>query len=171
MNITSKKIIVDTNILTDLKNAGILDKFVKLNNIYLCDMVKNKEINEKTGDINLINKIKVMSATSQELLLALNISEKERRLSICDCLNYVIAKDNNCILATGDNKLKVFATSNGVQVIRTLKIIKLLSQNNILSNDETIMACENLINNKNTRIPLSDIEDLITELKRDLVTV
>ena len=171
MNITSKKIIVDTNILTDLKNAGILDKFINLNNIYLCDMVKNKEINEKTGDINLINKIKVMSATSQEIILALDLAEKERKLSICDCLNYVIAKDNNCILATGDNKLKVFATSNGVQVIRTLKIIKLLSQNNILSNDETIMACENLISNKNTRIPLNDIEDLITELKRDLVTV
>ena len=168
MNITSKKIIVDTNILTDLKNAGILDKFINLNNIYLCDMVKNKEINEKTGDINLINKIKVMSATSQEIILDLDLAEKERKLSICDCLNYVIAKDNNCILATGDNKLKIFATNNGVQVIRTLKII---SQNNILSNEESIKACENLINNKNIRIPLNDIEDLITELKRDLVTV
>ena len=40
MNITSKKIIVDTNILTDLKNAKILNKFIKLNNIYLCDIVK-----------------------------------------------------------------------------------------------------------------------------------
>ena len=80
MNITSKKIIVDTNILTDLKNAGILDKFVKLNNIYLCDIVKNKEINDKTGNIKLIHKIKVMSATSQELLLALNISKKRKKI-------------------------------------------------------------------------------------------
>ena len=169
MNITSKKIIVDTNILTDLKNAKILDKFIKLNNIYLCDIVKNKEINEKTGNLDIINKIKVISCNSEELLLALDIKDKEKKLSICDCLNFVIAKDNDCILATGDNKLKNFAEQRNVPVIRTLKIIKLLKEKNILSSNEAINASKNLINNKNTRIPLKDIENFIEELKEDLV--
>ena len=44
MNITSKIIITDTNIITDLNNANILEKFVKLDNVYISDMVKNDEI-------------------------------------------------------------------------------------------------------------------------------
>ena len=169
MNITSKKIIVDTNILTDLKNAKILDKFVILNNIYLCDIVKNKEINEKTGNLDIISKIKVISCNSEELISALDISNKEKKLSICDCLNFVIAKNNDCILATGDNKLKHFAEKQNVPVIRTLKIIKLLKDINIISSEETILALQNLINNKNTRIPLNEIESFIESLKKDLV--
>ena len=40
MNITRKIIITDTNIITDLNNANVLDKFVKLDNVYISDMDK-----------------------------------------------------------------------------------------------------------------------------------
>lgn len=56
MNITLKIIITDTNIITDLSNANILDKFVKLDNVYISDMVKNDEINSDTGNVYIINK-------------------------------------------------------------------------------------------------------------------
>ena len=45
MNITPKIIITDTNIITDLNNAGILEEYIKLDNVYISDMVKNDEIN------------------------------------------------------------------------------------------------------------------------------
>ena len=51
MNITTKIIITDTNIITDLSNANVLDKFAKLDNVYISDMVKNDEINSKTGNV------------------------------------------------------------------------------------------------------------------------
>jgi len=41
MNITAKIIITDTNIITDLDNAGILEKFVNLSNVYTSDLIKN----------------------------------------------------------------------------------------------------------------------------------
>ena len=44
MNITEKIIITDTNIITDLDNAGILTEFVKMDNVYISDMVRNKNI-------------------------------------------------------------------------------------------------------------------------------
>ena len=74
------------------------------------------------------------------------------------------------ILATGDQKLLNFSKKNGVEVIRTLKIIKLLKNNEIISNVEAINACTLLIENENTRIPKNDIDDLINEFKRDTVT-
>ena len=53
MNITTKIIITDTNIITDLNNANILEEFINLDNVYISDMIKNDEINSKTGNIKL----------------------------------------------------------------------------------------------------------------------
>ena len=55
MNITRKIIITDTNIITDLSNANILDKVVNLDNIYIVDMIQHDEVNSYTGNINVIN--------------------------------------------------------------------------------------------------------------------
>ena len=68
------------------------------------------------------------------------------------------------------NSILNFSKKNGVDVIRTLKIIKLLKNNEIISNVEAINACTLLIENENTRIPKNDIDDLINEFKRDTVT-
>ena len=74
MNITQKIIITDTNIITDLSNANILDKFVKLDNVYISDMVKNDEINSNTGNINIINKFKTIKATQEQVTEIFQIS-------------------------------------------------------------------------------------------------
>ena len=67
MTITTKIIITDTNIITDLSNANILDKFVKLDNVYISDMVKQDEINSNTGNINIIKKFKTINSTAEEI--------------------------------------------------------------------------------------------------------
>ena len=68
MNITAKIIITDTNIITDLNNANILEDFIELDNVNISDMVKNDEINSKTGNIKLISKLKVMPASASQLI-------------------------------------------------------------------------------------------------------
>lgn len=170
MNITRKIIITNTNIITDLSNANILDKFVKLENVYISDMVKNDEINSETGNIKIINKIKTISATSEQINEIFKISQMTSGLSQYDIINYIIARDNNAILATGDRKLKDFSESNGVEVIRTLKIIRLMYENKIISNQDVVNACIRLKTNKSTRIPINNIDDMINEFEKDTVT-
>lgn len=168
MNITTKIIITDTNIITDLNNAAILDKFVCLENVYINDMVKNDEINFSTGDVSIINKLKVLGASSEQVMEMYEICKENKKLSNYDVINYIIARDNNYILATGDNRLKAFSEQNGIEVIRTLKIIRLMKENNIISVKKAVEACILLKNNSCTRIPIDDINDLIKELERDL---
>ena len=79
MNITKKIIITDTNIITDLNNANILEEFINLDNVYMSDVVKNDEINSKTGDVSLISNFKVISATSNQLLETSILSSKEKK--------------------------------------------------------------------------------------------
>lgn len=170
MNITTKIIITDTNIITDLNNANILKEFIDIDNVYISDMVKNDEINSKTGNVKLINKFKVLSATATQLIAVNNLSNTEKKLSTYDLLNFVIARDNNCILATGDNRLKNYSENNGVEVFRTLKIIKLMKDNNIISCRKAIDACNLLKQYPTTRIPEENIDNLINELEKDSVT-
>lgn len=171
MNITTKIIITDTNIITDLNSANILEEFINIDNVYISDMVKNDEINSKTGNVKLINKFKVISATATQLIEVNNLSYTEKKLSTYDLLNFVIARDNNCILATGDNRLKNYSENKGVEVLRTLKIIKLMKDNNIISCRKAIDACDLLKKCSTTRIPEMDINNLIDELEKDSVTV
>lgn len=171
MNITTKIIITDTNIITDLDNANILEEFIDIDNVYISDMVKNDEINSKTGNVKLINKFKVISATANQLIEVNKLSYTEKKLSTYDLLNFVIARDNNCILATGDNRLKKYSENNGIEVLRTLKIIKLMKDYNIISYRKAINACNLLKQCPSTRIPEIYINNLINELEKDSITV
>ena len=169
MNITTKRIITDTNIITDLSNANILDKFVMLDNAYINDMVKSDEINFNTGNESIIEYMKVIEATPKQIAEIVQISQKINGLSPYDIVNYIIARDNNAILATGDRKLKNFAESNGIEVIRTLKIIRLLHLNKIISNEEAINACKLLRDNSCTRIPKEEIDKLMENFKNNSI--
>lgn len=170
MNITKKIIITDTNIITDLSNANILKKFVNLDNVYISDLVKSDEINYNTGNTKIINNFKVITSTAEQLLEISTLSKIAKKLSTYDILNFIIARDNDCILATGDNRLKNFSERNNVEVIRTLKIISLMKEKDIISTEEAITACELLRKNQKTRIPEDDLIDKIKEFQKDLVT-
>ncbi len=171
MSITTKIIITDTNIITDLNVAKLLEKFVKLDNVYISDLIRYDEVNSDTGDINFIAKFKVIDVTAEELAEISSIRLERPRLSTYDALNYIIARDNNGILVTGDKELKTYAEKNGVEVIRTLKIIELMYENNIISNNEAIKACKLLKACSTTRIPKEEIDNLIIKLEKDSVTV
>lgn len=171
MNITTKIIITDTNIITDLNNAKILEQFVELDNVYISDLIKFDEINSNTGDIRIIGKLKVINATAEELAEIGLVRLEKPSLSTYDALNYIIARDNKYILATGDNELKKYSERHGVEVIRTLKIIELINENDIISTEQAINACKLLINSPTTRIPKEAIVNLIEKLKISLVTV
>ena len=81
-NITQKIIITDTNIITDLNTANILDKFVNLSNVYISDMAKNDEINSNTGNVNIINKLKTISATTEQIVEIFQISKEIGRAHV-----------------------------------------------------------------------------------------
>ena len=75
MNITKKIIITDTNIITDLNNAKVLGDFVKLDNVYITNLVKRYEINSNTCDIEIINNMKTINVSSDQLLESIEVTK------------------------------------------------------------------------------------------------
>ena len=72
-------------------------------------MVLNDEVNDKTGDVELIKTFKVITSTPEQLIKMTELSKQRGKLSTYDLINYVIAKENDYILATGDNNLRKYA--------------------------------------------------------------
>lgn len=157
MNITKKIIVTDTNIITDLFNCKLLDDFIVLDNVYVSDIVKRDEFNEKTASFEIISKIKCLELSENDLEEVMKLRINNQKLSSYDLVNYVIAKKHGDLLATGDNKLRQFSIENGLEVIRTLKIIELLYLKNVISKEKLLEALDLLINNDKTRIPKNEI--------------
>lgn len=88
-------------------------------------------------------------------------------MSFYDLLNFIIARNNNGILTTRDNRLKEYSIKNNVEVIRTLRIIRLMYENKIISRDKALNAYTLLIDNNNTRIPVNLINEEIKIIKED----
>ncbi len=96
---------------------------------------------------------------------------KGRDYPTYDALNYILARDNDCILATGDKDLRAYSLEHGVEVIRTLRIIELMYDMKIISREVAIRACQYLKENSKTRIPVEDIDKLIEKFSKDLSSV
>ncbi len=169
MIITKKIIVTDTNIITDLNTAGILDKFVSLDNVYISDIVKNDEIKTSTGNVKVISKFKTLCFSSEQLLEMLELAQNNKKLSECDLINFILARDNDGLLATGDRRLVMFSEERNVEIIRTLKIIELMYKEKVINAKEAIKACTLLSEDKPTRIPKDDINKLIKNLENDSV--
>ena len=65
------------NIITDLSEANVLLEFITLNNVYICDMIKVNEINEKTGNVEIIEKMKIISSTSDDINKIIEIQKRK----------------------------------------------------------------------------------------------
>lgn len=92
MNICTKIVTTDTNIITDLDNAKLLDVFINLDNVRMCDVVKNDELNDKTVKNTILSNVKCLELDEKMLEEVLYLKGIHRKLSFYDIANYVIAK-------------------------------------------------------------------------------
>lgn len=60
--------------------------------------------------------LKTFDMTDDEFNIATTIYNNNIHLSYYDCIAYTVSKIRNWILVTGDERLRKFATKNGVQV-------------------------------------------------------
>lgn len=169
MNMKENIILTDTNIITDLDIAGLLKKFITLENVYKSDMVKHDEINYKTGNLSIIKEIKTIKSTNIQIYKMSQLTTIETKLTENDIMNYILAKDNNYILATGDKRLRNYAEENNVKVIGIIGIIDFLYKEDKINTREVMKAYEKLQNSSKTRLPKEELTKRIEKLENELL--
>lgn len=110
---------VDSNILFDAKECNVYKEFLASNNnVYIeATMFKNEILTSIGYREELVNcGLKTFDMTDDEFNIATTIYNNNIHLSYYDCIAYTVSKIRNWILVTGDERLRKFATKNGVQV-------------------------------------------------------
>lgn len=165
-------VVNDTNILIDLCHAGLLQYCKKLPlEFRTLDVVIHEiEIDEQRQAVQRMideGTLKVYSLLGEQMVTVFQkVAEYQGQcnLSVEDISVMVYAIDNNCRLLTGDKTLKTKATLENVNVSGILFLTDMLTQENIISNEEMITALKRLLHSNN-RLPKRLINERIEKLK------
>lgn len=159
------KLLLDTNILVDAFSAGILE-ILNCNLFSISNVVLFDEISKLLPYFEP-SKINIIFESIKEIDLANSLCISNKRISYYDYLNYVIAKERNMTLVTGDQKLLKFAKENNVNCIGTIRLIELLIEDGLITPKDSICALELLANDRTRRIPKILVDETIQEIKKN----
>lgn len=113
MNMTKKILLFDFNSISLLSRNNLLKSEFDKDNIYICDLIEH---DEKKG-LFIVNSLKNISVTSEQILEASNLSIKNNALSLIDFINLILARGHNFTLVTLDTTLASFSSEYNIKVI------------------------------------------------------
>ena len=163
-----KKIVVsDTNIFIDLISINLLDGFFCLPwEIHTTDMIVQKLI--KSEQHKAITRLKenghliVKKFDGEELaqLARMKLERLTSNASIQDCSVWKLAKDLECALLTGDNKLRKIVQNDNIEVHGILYLFDKMLEHKIMDNEPAINKLQSLFS-INSRLPKEEIDKRI----------
>ena len=163
-----KKIVVsDTNIFIDLISINLLDGFFCLPwEIHTTDMIVQKLI--KSEQHKAITRLKenghliVKKFDGEELaqLARMKLERLTSNASIQDCSVWKLAKDLECALLTGDNKLRKIVQNDNIEVHGILYLFDKMLEHKIMDNETAINKLQSLFS-INSRLPKEEIDKRI----------
>lgn len=164
-----KKVVVnDTNVFIDLQDIGLLEQFFRLpweintTDFVMLELLRDNQ-KEAVAAYESDGSLHIVKFEANEII---EISKLHRNstpitnVSFTNCSVWFYAKRNNCILLTGDQKLRTSALHDGVEVHGTIYIFDELVACGILPEH---LAAEKLtiLKSINPRLPKNEIEKRI----------
>ncbi len=149
----------DANILIDLVKTGLFEASLKLPIVYHTTSIIFEELYSHQQALFNISiqqeRYKIIEISLEEMgeieaLVPLDVS-----LSIQDWSAYYFAKKWNCLLLTGDNRLRNRAVSDGIKVHGVLWILDELLANGCINRSEAHQLLQQLMS-INKRLPQKD---------------
>jgi hypothetical protein len=138
--------VTDASILFDAIKGGILHEMFQLPfDFETSDLIADKELkNPPFSEFEKEGLIKE-ELTGSQIGMIRQIRSSHKTLSIYDISAFLLARDQNLILLTGDEALRKFAESFGVEVHGILWILDELVQQNIISKPGAVHTLNQLI--------------------------
>ena len=163
-------IVSDTSCLIDLRKAALLEAFMGLPyEITIPDTLFEEELlnfskTEKT--LLLEGGMNIIELPGEGVLRAQEIESGFPALSIHDCFAFTLAERNpDCILLTGDSKLKIIAVNHEIEVHGVLWVIDEIKNHGTESIHKLIAALELFERDNTVHLPLRTIRAFIARFK------
>ena len=161
-----KQIVVnDTNIFIDLHDVGLLDEFFRLPwEVHTTDFVilelqheKQKSAVTRFKDEGLLHVVEFEFEEIVEINRQKQQYSNKTNVSLTDCSVWYYAKQNGCILLSGDRKLRNSVMSDGVDVKGILYVFDMLVETETITL-ETASKKLTLLKAINPRLPENEIK-------------
>lgn len=163
-----KIVVSDTNIFIDLISVNLLDVFFSLPwEIHTTDMVIDElirsEQHEAIEQFRKNGSLNIKSFDGEELLQIVKMKTERptSNASIQDCSVWKLAKDLDCALLTGDNKLRKVVQNDNIEVHGILYLFDKMLEHKIMDNETAIGKLQSLYS-INTRLPKEEIDKRIS---------
>lgn len=165
MNSSDPILVVDVNVIIHLEKVNLLDELTTDENIRIVDLVLYQEYQYKKNKISdKISNIKTIGLTEEQVAEAYQLYLGNRRNSVFDYFSYIVARDNDFVLLTGDWKLKK-TIGKDVEVCGAIWYVKHLNEKGIISNEKLLNVYKTWLEDVSVFMPDEILLDLIMELE------
>lgn len=163
MNTSNLILVIDVNVIIHLDKAGLLDELTKDKRTRIVDLVLYDEYQFKRNlASDMVERIETITLNDKQIIEADALHRKNTRNSFYDYCSYIVARDNNYVLLSGDWKLK---NSIGYDNIHGVIWYLLdLYNNGIISSEKVKEACIIWLNDPTVYIKEDILIDLIEGL-------
>lgn len=157
----SKVYISDTNILIDIRNAGLLDAMFRLPVTFCCTDFVFKELQDFSHG-ELLDKGLLVEAFNGEAVRQLyNLRIAHNNSSLADVSCYLLAKNTGYPLLTGDGHLRRQAKADGLRVHGALWLLDSLLEHDIIPTHDAATALD-LMLVQGARLPKEECQSRLS---------
>lgn len=161
-------IVTDSSCLIDLRKASLLGAFLGLPyEILIPDALFEEELLRfapAEKDLLLREGLKVVELPAASVLRARAMISEYPQLTIHDCFAFALAEScEDCLLLTGDRRLRALAESNRLEVHGTLWVIDQIHEMDLASPEVLVAVLNEFAQDPSVRLPSGE---LATRIRR-----
>lgn len=155
-------IVSDSSCLIDLRKASLLGAFVRLPyDILIPDALFEEELLRFTPaekDLLLREGLKVVELPAESVLRARAIASEYPQLTIHDSFAFALAEScKDCLLLTGDRRLRELAESNRLEVHGTLWVIDQIHDRDLATPEVLVTILNDFAHDPSIRLPSGEL--------------
>jgi predicted nucleic acid-binding protein len=157
-----RMVVGDSSCLIDLRNASLLDAFVRLpyellipNTLFYGELMKFTSAQKRAL---VFGGLQVVDLPGDSVLRAVDVTRQSPRLSIQDGFAFVLAeKHAGCVLLSGDGALRTYAASCAIEVRGVLWVIDELHRHNLMPVEILLDALALFASDDTVRLPAWEV--------------
>ncbi len=158
--------VIDAGILFDVSHGGIVHEVFHLPLIFVTsDLIADRELINPPFSLFENAGLKKRELSGPETQALLQLRHDHKNLSIFDISVFLLARDLETILLTGDDALRTFAQSSRVEVHGILWILDYLIHDELISEIEAATASEQVIAH-NSYLPKKECRERIVHWRK-----
>jgi predicted nucleic acid-binding protein len=158
--------VIDAGILFDVSHGGIVHEVFHLPIIFVTsDLIADRELINPPFSLFKKAGLRKKELSGPQTQALLRLRHDHKNLSVYDISAFLLARDRETILLTGDDALRTFATSFDVEVHGILWILDYLIQEDLITELGAAVALEQIIVH-NSYLPKKECRERISHWRK-----